>query len=360
VPIGVELDLHCHYTERMQRHADIIIAYKEYPHTDVADRFEEVWQLTLAAAQRSIKPVTAMHACRMAGFWHTTREPMKTFVQRMKDLEGHDGVLSVSFGHGFPYGDVPEADAKVWVITDNDPATAARVARMLGREIWELRDAVGARQTTVGAAVQRLRSHGPGKPLVLADIADNAGGGASSDSTFILRALIDAGIGNVALGGFYDLGAVQVCRDAGVGARLLLRVGGKLGPASGLPVDLAVQVRAFKHDHSQGLLGVGTQPCGPAAWVSTDDGIDLVLISQRVQVYGSDMFSGLGVDLPSKRGIVVKSSQHFHAAFAPLASEVLYVESPGLLRTDFENLDYRHRDPNYWPRVADPFAAAGG
>ncbi|MGI9153702.1 MAG: M81 family metallopeptidase, partial [Rubrivivax sp.] len=114
VPIGVELDLHCHFTERMHRHADIVIAYKQYPHTDLVERFEELWTLTLATAQGRVRPVTAVHDCRMVGFWHTTREPMKSFVARMQALEVQPGVLSVSFGHGFPWGDGPEAGAKVW------------------------------------------------------------------------------------------------------------------------------------------------------------------------------------------------------------------------------------------------------
>jgi len=356
VPIGVELDPHCHFTEKMRRHADVLVAYKEYPHTDVLERFEEVWQLTVATAQGRIKPVTEVVDCRMTGFWHTTREPMKAFVQRMKDLEVQGGVLSVNFGHGFPYGDVPEAGAKVWVTTDDDAALAAALAEQLGREIFAMRHETGGRQLSLDAALVRLQAAPAGQPVVLADIADNAGGGASSDATFILQALLDRGIGNVALGAFYDLGAVQVCRDAGAGARIALRVGGKLGPASGLPVDVNVTVRAVAAEHTQSVLGFPAAACGPSVWVSTDDGIDLVLISIRQQVYGTDMFTGLGVDLAAKRAIVVKSSQHFHAAFAPLASEVLYVETPGLLRSDFEAIPYRFRNPLYFPRVADPFA----
>lgn len=351
VPIGVELDLHCHYTERMHRHADIVIAYKEYPHTDLVERFEELWALTLAAAQGRVRPVTAVHDCRMVGFWHTTREPMKSFVSRMKALEAQPGVLSVSFGHGFPWGDVPEAGAKVWVVTDGDPALGARLAQELGQEIWDMRHQTAARSTRIAEAMDRLAAHPGGRPLVLADTADNAGGGAGSDSTFILQALVQRGIGQVALAPFWDLGALQVCAEAGVGTRLSLRVGGKLGPLSGDPVDLRVTVRALVEDHWQSGLGGHPAPCGRSAWVRTDDGLDLVLISHRQQALGTELFTGLGIDLGSCRGIVVKSSQHFHAAFAPLASDVLYVESPGLLNTDFANIPYRHRSLDYWPRV---------
>jgi microcystin degradation protein MlrC len=269
----------------------------------------------------------------------------------MKALEAQPGVLSVSFGHGFPWGDVPEAGAKVWVVTDGDPALGQRLAQELGGQIWEMRHQTAARQSSIDQVMDRLAAHPGGRPLLLADIADNAGGGAGSDSTFILQALVQRGIGQVALAPFWDLGALQVCAEAGVGARLDLRVGGKLGPLSGHPVDLRVTVRALVEDHWQSGLGGHPAPCGRSAWVRTDDGLDLVLITRRQQAIGTELFTGLGIDLTRCRGIVVKSSQHFHAAFAPLASEVLYVESPGLLNTDFANIPYRHRSLDYWPRV---------
>jgi microcystin degradation protein MlrC len=59
--------------------------------------------------------------------------------------------------------------------------------------------------------------------VVIADTADNPGGGATSDSTFVLRAMVERGIADVAFGGVWDLGAVQLCRDAGVGASFELR-----------------------------------------------------------------------------------------------------------------------------------------
>jgi microcystin degradation protein MlrC len=358
-PIGVELDLHCHFTELMRERADIVIAYKEYPHTDGVDRLRELWRLTLDTAAGGIRPVTAVHDCRMVSFWHTTREPMIGFVRRMMDLEGRDGVLSVSFGHGFPYGDTADTGAKVWVVADAhvdpDGVRAAELAARLGREIWDMRNETRAVMLSADAAIDRMLAAPAGKPVVMADGADNSGGGAASDSTFILARLVERGIGDVTLGPFWDLGAIAVCREAGVGSTLDLRVGGKCGPASGQPVDLRVTVRAILEDHRQSAFG-GMAQCGPSVWVSTEDGVDLVLISIRMQAVGTDLFTGLGVDLAAKRAIVVKSSQHFHAEYAPLASQVLYVDTPGLLRNDLENLPFKHRDLNYWPRVEDPWA----
>jgi len=368
VPIGVELDLHCHVSERMLAQADAIVAYKEYPHTDILERLEELWHLTLATAEGRVRPVTAVADCRMVSFWHTTREPMAGFVRRMKALEREPGVLSVSFGHGFPWGDVADNGAKLWVVTDGDRALAERLATTLRDEIWAMREATHPRPNPIDAVLDRLVALPPAaKPMVIADRADNAGGGAMSDSTFVLRRLVERGIGGVALGAFWDPGAVRCCVDAGTGARFALRVGGKCGPASGDPVDLWVTVRAVVMDHAQQGLGGGRSPCGPSVWVSTDadpaggpgggqgGGLDLVLVSERQQVIGTDLFTGLGVDLAARRAIVVKSSQHFHAAFAPLASEVHYADTPGLLRIDMENLPFVKRSADYWPRKADPW-----
>ncbi len=358
VPIGVELDLHCHFTELMRQQADIIIAYKEYPHTDVVDRLRELWRLTLDTALGKIKPVTAVYDLRMISFWHTTREPMMSFVKRMMALEGQDGVLSVSFGHGFPYGDTPDTGGRIWVITDeaSDPGgvRAAALAAQLGREVWDMRHQTRPEQLNVDTAIDKMLAAPAGKPVIMADGADNSGGGAASDSTFILRRLVERGVGNVAIGAVWDLGAIHICREAGVGATVDLRVGGKCGPASGDPVDIRVKVRAIDPKHQQSALGF-VMGCGPSVWVSTDDGIDLVLISVRQQAYATDIFTGLGVDLAAKRGIVVKSSQHFYDQFAPLASTVLYVDTPGLIRNDLENLPFVHRDLNFWPRVENPW-----
>ncbi len=356
VPIGVELDLHCHYTERMRTSADVIIAFKEYPHTDALARMRELYDIVRETALGRVKPSTAVYDCKMVGKWHTTREPMSGFVRRMQAVEQQPGVLSVSLGHGFPWADVPESGAKLWVTTDNDPALAAELAEQLGREFWAIREQTGTPALSIDQALAQATLLAPqGGPVVLADMADNAGGGALSDSTFILRELLARGLDDIAIGGFWDLGAVQLCADAGVGARVELRLGGKGGPMSGDPIDLSVTVMAVVEDHTQpGLMGDDFMGLGRSVWVRTGRGIDIALISKRSQVLATEHFTGLGITLTDKKLIVVKSAQHFHARFAPLATAVLYVSTPGAVNVDFARLPYRVRSLDYWPRVADP------
>jgi microcystin degradation protein MlrC len=339
----------------MRINCNIIITYKEYPHIDGVDRAREVYALTTRAARREIRPVMAFHDCRMIDMWRTPVEPMRSFVARMKSLEGRDGILSVSFGHGFPWGDVEDVGARMVVIADGDEGKAKHLAAELAREIWTLRDATHTAHDSVDQAIDAALAAPRGKPVVLAEVADNAGGGAPSDSTFVLARLLERGVRDVALGYLWDPVAVRFCAEAGEGAELELRIGGKCGPVSGAPVDVLATVRKVMRDHRQTGLGGGTSTLGDAVWIHAA-GHDIVINTKRAQPFHPDGFTRLGIELASKRIIVVKSTQHFYAGFAPIAEGVRYVATPGSIAPDFESIPYTKRKTPYWPRVADPFA----
>ena len=351
--VGVELDLHCHITRTMTENATALVLFKEYPHIDVGERAAELYDICRDAATGKTRPHTAVYDCRMVSMWRTPVDPIKGLVQRMKDLEGKDGVLSVSFAHGFPWGDVADVGAKMLVVTDNNPNLGATVAQRLGRELWDLREAAETPHHTIDGALDHALKAGAG-PIVLADVADNAGGGASSDSTFVLRRIVERGITDVASGVYWDPVAVGLCLEAGEGAALPLRIGGKVGPTSGEPVDLRVTVRKILRDATM-PFGDATARLGDTVWASAD-GIDLVLNTVRTQTFHPQAFTQLGIDLAAKKIVVVKSTQHFYAGFAPVAREILYMATPGAVGPDFASIPLTKLDKPFWPRVEDPFA----
>ena len=230
--IGGELDPHCHMTQTMVASADVLICYKEYPHTDFVERAEELVDLCAAAASGDVKPVMSLHDCQMIGIYHTPREPMRGFVDRMQAREGQDGILSISVAHGFPWGDVPDLGTRVLVVTDGTPETGARVAEELGQELTAIRTQTMPAYLTIDEALDQAMAT-KGGLVVVADVSDNPGGGAPGDSTFILSALIERDIDDVALAPLWDPMAVRLCFEAGEGARLPLRLGGKTSPMSG-------------------------------------------------------------------------------------------------------------------------------
>ena len=357
VVVGAELDLHCHVTPRMVRAATALVIYKEYPHIDVQERAAELFALCADAAEGRTHPVMALAPLHMVGIFGTTSEPLRSFVGRLQSFEGQAGILSVSFGHGFPYADVADVGASMLVVADGDMGKAAELAEQLGREAWAMRDAIASRRMPLDAALDAALAH-DGHPVVLADVADNAGGGAASDSTFVLRRILERGITNVASGLYWDPIAVRFCIEAGEGATFDLRVGGKAGTSSGDPLDLRVTVRRIIHEARQ-TFGPSTNPLGDLAWVSTAGGIDMVLNTVRVQTFHPDSFTQLGIDLGAKRLVIVKSMHHFFAGFAPIASKVIHIAGPGALPSDYAAMVFTKRPDPFWPAVADPHGPDG-
>ncbi|MBC7702752.1 MAG: M81 family metallopeptidase [Rhodoferax sp.] len=345
VPVGVELDPHCHMTQKRVRNATLIICFKEFPHTDFVARGEEVVELTLQAARGQIAPVMSLVDCRMIGSFPTTLQPMRGFVDKISMLEGKDGVLSISIAHCFPYADVPELGARILVVTDNRREAGDRLARSLADEFFAMRGKTQPDYYTPDQMIDiALQDRGP---VVVADPSDNAGGGAPSDSTVILRRLIDRKVRGAAVGPIWDPMAVRLCFMAGAGGKLPLRFGGKAAPTSGQPVDALATVIKLVRNATQTIVEAKV-PLGDSASIELD-GISVVLISNRTQALGADLFTGMGVGIADKRIVVVKSTNHFHAAFAPLASRVLYCDSGGPIPRDHRKVPYTRVQRPIWP-----------
>jgi microcystin degradation protein MlrC len=345
VPIGVELDLHCHLTEELVAAATAIVIFKEYPHTDVRECAAALFEIIAAAAEKRAEPRMAMFDCRMIGLYPTPLEPMASFVSKIRSLEGRDGVLSISIAHGFPWGDVSALGTRVLVIIDGDKADGPALAASLGRELRGLRDRIEPPWKPMDAALDEAVAAAAG-PIVLADVADNAGGGAPSDSTFVLRAMLERGMGDAELGCIWDPGAVALAFEAGEGSRLRVRLGGKLGPMSGDPIDLTVTVKRLVREATQEYLGARAR-MGDCAALSVG-GIDIVVNSARAQTFTPSAFTNLGIDPAARRYVVVKSMNHFRAGFAPIARSIIYVAAPGAIDVDYRRLAYaRVKRPIY-------------
>ncbi|MDX6751813.1 M81 family metallopeptidase [Geminicoccaceae bacterium 1502E] len=352
VVVAAELDLHCHLTPRMLESSDFLVFYKEYPHTDTYARAEELVDLALRTARKEIRPVMRTFDCRMIATMHTTREPVQGFVRRMEALEGKHGVLSVSLIHGFPWADVEHQGAQVLVVTDGDPEGAARLAARLGREVRELRGDTAAAMLGHEEGVARALAM-EGGPIVLADTSDNAGGGAPSDSTHLLRLLLERGVQGAALGPLWDPVAVSFCQLAGVGSRVRLRLGGKVAPVSGAPLDVEGEVLHLARDGRQRFSGGWTQ-LGDVAAVRIG-GVDVLINAVRTQGFDPALFTAHGISLADKKIVVVKSAQHFYANFAPVAREVLWLDGPGALSQDFAKLPYTRVKRPIWPLDENAF-----
>jgi microcystin degradation protein MlrC len=358
--VGATIDPHAHLSAQMLAHASALIAYKEYPHVDVQARADELLELALASMAGTVRPVMAMWDCRMIGSFPTQRQPMRGFVDALSAAErANPKILSLSLIHGFAHGDVVDGGARMLAISDDDQALANALAEAHGRQFVSLRNAVTPRFLQSEAALDHITQTSPGnRPLLIADAGDNPGGGAPGDATFLLQACMERGLTGVALGLFYDPGAVALCQRAGVGAVLDIRLGGHFGGVSGSTIDLrGARVEALASGVAQ-RFGDVLLPIGDAVRLEAG-GLTIIVNTHRTQVFDPVFLTGLGADPAQYRAIIVKSLNHFTELFGPLAGETIYAATPGATSPRYAELPYAKRSLNYWPRQSDPWSSQG-
>lgn len=357
VVVAAAFDPHSHLTRKRVAALDVMAAFLEFPHTDFYERGEHLVGLALDAVRGRTTPVISTFDCRMIGLYPTSQEPMRSFVDRIAALQGQGDVLSVSLIHGFMAGDVPEMGTQVVVVTDAARAAGDRLAERIGRDLYALRGTTAMPLLDIEAAIARLlevRRARPDRPVVIADVWDNPGGGVPGDGTAVLRALMAHGIDDVAVATIWDPVAVSFCHAAGEGAALALRFGGKSGPDGGEPIDARVDVLATREEAWQ-QFRASRVTLGRAAVVRlAGTRTDVILITSRTQTYDPSIYANLGIDYARKAVLLVKSTNHFFAAFAPVAAAIIYVAAPTSYPTNPAITDYRKLDRPIWPRVPDP------
>lgn len=349
--IGVSFDPHSHLSEKRVKYADIITVFKEFPHTDFVEAGEACVDLTLRTARGEITPVKAVYDVRMVDVLPTSIHPMRGFVDKMKAMEEAGEVLSASAIHGFMAGDSPDLGAKTIVITDGDLPKAEEVARDLGEELFSFRG-IAKPDYLPPADAFALAQKATSGPVVLADVWDNPGGGVAGDSTLMLSEAMRQGISLAAFGTIWDPMAVRLCHAAGEGAELELRFGGKTSAFAGDPIDATVTVLRNQRDAVQSF-GTSVVPLGDCSVIRVR-GIEVVLNTNRSQAFSPDLFTNLGVDIASKQILVVKSTNHFHGAFASVASEIIYAAVDGPYPNDPTKTRYTRLTRPIWPIVENP------
>ncbi|MBD9528541.1 M81 family metallopeptidase [Paracoccus sp. PAR01] len=357
VLISAEFDPHSHLTAKRVRNLDLMATFLEFPHTDFEERGEHVVDLSLQALRGQVRPVISTFDCRMITIYPTSREPMRSFVDRIKALQGQGGVLSVSVIHGFMAGDVPEMGTRIVVVTDGDKAAGDALARQLGHELYAMRRQTAMPMFDTESGLGRatlLRAAQTALPVVIADVWDNPGGGVAGDATHILRRMLDRGMDRLAVATVWDPIAVWFCHAAGTGAELDLRIGGKSSGLGGEPLDLRVTVMRTVDEGWQSFRNSRVTLGRAAVIRPVGTETDIILISSRTQTYEPDIFTNLGIDFAAKDYLLVKSTNHFYAGFAPISSEIVYVAAPTSYPTNPAETPYRKASLGLWPRVADP------
>ncbi|RME94259.1 MAG: M81 family peptidase [Alphaproteobacteria bacterium] len=356
-PVGVTLDLHANITPRVAELATVIVSYRTYPHVDQHETATKCADLIARTLAGEISPrVWIANGPQLDGVDHgrtTAPGPMRDILALADRLTARHGLLSASVNAGFPWADIPYVGPSVVVVADAGNNGAQTALKALQEELWRTREEITVDLVTARDAVAEAQRTGkPGQPFVIADFADNPGGGGYGDSTGLLRAMIDAGLDNAALSALYDPDSVAQCHAAGEGTEIELRLGGKCEPRLGGPVTVRGTVVSLHHKpfRLEGPMSTGVSvDLGPVA-VFRAGGVDIVLASNRAQNYDRQFFRAFGIEPAERSVLAVKSAQHFRADYAPIASGISVVdEGDGITSHNFAALDYRNVRRPIWP-----------
>ena len=352
IPLVVTLDLHANITRQMAESCDAIIGFDTYPHVDMNERGREAIQLLERMIRREVRPVQVYRQLPLATMpprQCTLCEPMQSLMAFVHELERRPGMLTATVAMGFPFADIADAGVTVLATADGDERLAAEVADAIARRIWDLRDELQPKLTPVTDVIQFARENTEGL-VIYADGSDNPGGGAPCDGTVALRALLEADFQGACVGVLIDPETVEQAHQAGVGATIPARIGGKTDDRHGSPVVCTAYVRTLtdgKFVH-QGPMMHGIPGNFGRMAVLVIGGVEVVLGSRRMQLLDGEMLRINGIAPERRKLLVVKSAVHFRAHLGPLASHIFDADTPGIHRPDFANYDYKKlRRPIY-------------
>jgi microcystin degradation protein MlrC len=358
LPIGLALDLHANLTPQLVEAATVTVLYRTNPHLDARQRAVECAELVVRTVRGEIRPAQALATPPLViniVAQQTAEEPMRGLMLTVEAVMRRPGMLTASFAEGYPYADVAEMGAAAVAVHDGDPAAARTAADDLARLAWERRAAFAASLPTPAEALRRAMQ-APLGPVVLLDVGDNIGGGASGDSTVLLAEARRLGVRRY-LQTLYDPEAVATCVAAGPGATVTLPVGGKTPDSPHPPVEMTGQVRriaagAFE-DPAPTHGGWRFFDGGPTVVLETPEEQTLVLTSRVIGNTSIQQMYTLGIRPEQQQVVVAKGVHSPRPAYAPIAAELIMVDTPGVTAANLQRFTYRQRRRPLYPFEAE-------
>lgn len=349
LPIAIVLDLHGNVTPKMCALAQIVISYKTYPHIDMRERAIQAGDILHRAMKGEIRPRSLRVHRPMLDEINGGRTDVGPMIDRFAKAVAYEkepGVFAVSINAGFGNADIKEVGPTVIVTHEGNEGKHRAFAESIADDIWDKRFDVLNYYMPVeeAAAIAKAYKRTTG-PLIIADYADNPGGGGYGDSTNLLKAMLDAGITDAAFGPMVDPETAQSLHKHKAGDRVKVRLGGKSDPRfGGAPLDLEAELRLVSDGSYTGdgpMVGGLRLSFGPSAVIRVD-GIDILVTTEPAQMLDLQQLRAFGIDPAAKNVVGLKSMQHFRAAFEPIAGKVIVCDSGALCTTHLEKLPYRN------------------
>lgn len=334
IPLVASLDLHGNITLESFELSSAMVGYRTYPHIDQYETGYRCARIMhyLLNGNPIYKHYKQIPFIIPASSGTTNCEPAKSIYTRLNKLEKDKGIISVSFMQGFSHADIFHAGPSIFAYAENNNL-AEKIVKLLYYDILAHEGEFVSNLLETEEAISKALSlaEKSNRPIILADIQDNAGSGSPSDTICILESLLRNNVKKTALGMIFDPESADKAFRAGEGSEVSLALGGKLTPGQ-KPLEAIFKVKKLAEGDFQlnGPMGKGkVVNLGKMAHLLLND-IHVVVSSKRMQVMDQAFFRQVGIEPSEMKILVLKSANHYRADFEPISSTIINVSAPAV------------------------------
>jgi len=352
IPLIVTVDYHANISPKMVASSDCIVGYDTYPHVDMFERAEDAYKVLSESYKKNIKIQNAfLHIPMIAPPQSITTESgiMKDVVQMANEFEKDEDIFNITVSGGFAYSDIPYAGIGIIASFAKDSDKAKEIVLKLARYIWDNRGQFKVSNTKIEDAVE-VALNSDKFPVILADVADNIGGGTPGDGTALLKELLKRNAEDAVVV-VADKKAVYDCISKGIDQHISLDIGGKTDDTHGNPININGRIILISNGE---FTNIGKNMTG----IKTRMGRTIVLEVGRMKVVLTEfptppndpgMFVSLGIDLSSTKILVEKGGIAWKTGLNVAPAKVIYVDTPGLCNADLNLFHYEKLNKPIYP-----------
>lgn len=357
-PLVASLDFHANVTAGIVRNADILVGYNSFPHTNTYETGQKAGMLAcrfhdqvkdLRRVFIKIPIIAPMQNLLVLG-----DGPMVRIINDIERLEAEDGVLAMSFFVVQCWLDIHEMGCSALGVARKE--RVGLVQKELTRvalQFWGQREQFFDFPSYSPEEAIRQGLASDDRPIILSEPSDNAGAGATGDSTYLLEALLRMNVTAPTVLPIVDPESVEACIRAGVGNAVELYVGGKINKRHSQPVKVRGVVRTIsdgRHRYTGPVYhGVGTS-MGRTAVLEINNSIFVELTELPVFTLDPEHYRCVGLFPERMKFIVVKSAGSFRASYDSFVKRIYYLDTPGISSSNIRHLPFARVDTrNIYP-----------
>ncbi len=340
VLIVVPLDHHANITELIVKTADVVVGHETQPHNLFGTGEKAATTIYTLLKNKKLRPIKAWVKIPMItpqDQFLTNIDPMKSWFDMAREMEGVEEVVSVSLFPMQPWVDAREAGWAAVVYTRDDAKLALDLANSLGNHAWEKREEFWvSERIDPKSAILRSAEDSEGL-IILSDMGDAVYGGGTGDSTCILKELLELDTSALTYLPVVDSEAVETAREIGL-REATLTIGGKNDPFS-QPLRIKGKITAI----SEGLklnTEIGLDDLGKTVLFEAGN-VRIVLMANRGYTINLPvLYTHLGLKIEDAKAIVLKTGSNFQY-FDSWRKGLIRVNSPGTTQSNLKNFTWR-------------------